>query len=134
MRLVVMHERIHLPSGRVLWYPGLKNHARKVGHREDWQFGTKTSAGGGKVVENIAQAVARDVLWAQMVRIRHRLGDHARPVLRVHDEGVFLVREPEHGPWAKQVVEEEMAIPPDWLAGAPLAAEAAVATSWAECK
>ena len=139
MRFTVMHERIHLPSGRVLWYPGLKNHARKVARREDWRFGTQASTDGGrvyggKVVENIVQAVARDVLWAQTARIGRRLEGRARAVLRVHDEAIYLVPNPADAPFVKGVVEEEMAKAPDWLAGAPITASAASGASWADCK
>ena len=124
-------ERIHLPSGRVLWYPDLRNEDRRPTH-EKWAM-RRGKVYGGKVVENIVQAVARDVLWAQMARIRARVGHVARCVLRIHDEAVMLCRE-QDAPFVKGVMEEEMVVTPDWIPGLPLAVEAATGDTWLDAK
>jgi hypothetical protein len=71
---------------------------------------------GGKLTENITQAVARDVFAHQVVEI-HKNG--WRNLFSVHDEAVLEVK----GVTAKDV-EEVMGHCPDWIPGLPVAAEA----------
>ena len=72
---------------------------------------------GGKLVENVTQAAARDVFGEQLVRM-DRLG---WPILfTCHDEAVLEV---DQSVTARDV-EHEMAYCPEWLKGCPIAAEA----------
>lgn len=72
---------------------------------------------GGKLCENITQAVARDVLGEQIVT----MDDKGLPSLfTVHDEGIFEVDQ--H--ITAQDIEREMSQCPEWMPGCPIAAEA----------
>jgi DNA polymerase len=76
---------------------------------------------GGKLVENITQAVARDIMAEAMLRLeRHGFN----PVLTVHDE---VVGEVVLSRWDLDEAEEEfarlLAQTPDWATGCPVAVE-----------
>jgi len=73
---------------------------------------------GGKVVENITQAVARCVVGEQMLRISKKY----KVVLTVHDAVTCVVREEEIEE-AVAYVEECMKWRPDWCLTLPLNCE-----------
>jgi DNA polymerase len=79
--------------------------------------GKRRETYGGKLTENLVQAVSRDVFGEQLVRME----DHGLPALfSVHDEAVL---ECDASVTAKDI-EHEMSHCPDWLAGCPIGAEA----------
>ena len=106
--------RCRLPSGRVLTYWGarLDNDGSLcfMGQNQTTRKWEKTSTWGGKLVENIVQAVARDCLAVALVRL-----DEAgyNIVFHVHDE--IIVEAPEGSRW--QDVAEIMGEPIDWAPG-----------------
>jgi DNA polymerase len=121
-----------LPSGRAIHYPAARIEEVVPAYTARLGLESKprptvvyTSARGprqlygGLLAENAAQATARDVLAAAIVRLE-RIGYPV--VLHVHDEVVAEVE-------AQRVVEleqfaETVAHPPDWAAGLPIAVEA----------
>lgn len=115
---------IDLPSGRSLSYA--KPHivegkygdaVAHFGLGENKQWG-RIEAYGGKWVENIVQAVARDLLAVSMIRLE-RAGYPI--VMHVHDEVVLEVPAEEED--ALQVVETVMGQPVSWAPGLPLEAD-----------
>jgi DNA polymerase bacteriophage-type len=112
-----------LPSGRLLWYymPDIRDMPEKKERvtymavdSQTKQF-TRVSTYGGSLVENITQAVARDILAAAMLRLE-AAGYHI--VLTVHDEIVCET--------ARGTVEEFKRIMcelPEWAKGCPITAE-----------
>ncbi len=72
---------------------------------------------GGKLTENITQAVARDLMAAAMLRL-HKRG--YRILLTVHDE---IVAERAEGSGSIGEVIDLMTTVPDWAKGCPIAAE-----------
>lgn len=84
---------------------------------------------GGKVVENIVQALARIVVAEQMVTI----GQRYKTVLQVHDEIVIMVDEHE-AEEALEFVQQVMKTPPTWAPDLPVNCEAHVGASYGECK
>jgi DNA polymerase len=84
---------------------------------------------GGKVVENIVQAVARIVVTDQMVEISKRY----KVVLQVHDEVVIMCDEDE-AEEAKAFVMGVMSTPPAWAAGLPVACEADIGKTYGDAK
>jgi DNA polymerase bacteriophage-type len=74
---------------------------------------------GGKLVENIIQAIARDVLADSMLRL-DRLGYDI--VMHVHDEIVMEVRD-KHAEQALKDVSDELGQEVAWARGLPLKAE-----------
>lgn len=97
--LKVQHNRIRLPNGMYLNYPGLKVEEDERGRPQFsyWDGDYWTNLYGGKLVENITQALAKIVIGQNMLDIqkylkenRDRFGVHARVVLTVHDEVLAL--------------------------------------------
>ena len=119
-----------LPSGLWQRYEGL----RKVDDGQSVQYEYNTRKGvvkiyGGKIVENICQAVARCVIAEQMLRISKRY----RVVLTVHDAIACIAPEAEAAE-AQQYVEECMRWRPAWAATLPLNCESGMGKSYGDCK
>jgi DNA polymerase len=83
---------------------------------------------GGKVVENVVQALARIVVGEQMLHIAKRY----RPVLTVHD-AVACVAPAEDAFTAQAYVEECMRKVPSWAEGLPVNCESGVGKNYGEC-
>jgi len=109
-------ERVVLPSGLALRYPGLSNTPNERGVQ--WTYGENRKLYGGKLTENIVQAVARCVMTDGMLRIQQRYPC----VLTVHDEVVVAVPESETED-AKTWVLAQMTMEPKYMPGIPLTAE-----------
>lgn len=113
--------RIRLPSGRCLCYPapaiepdGRISYMGMHQYTKQWQ---RLYTYGGKLAENVTQAVARDVLCHGM----KLADDHGFPViLTVHDEIVCEVLD-EGAPCVDSLV-HWMTRVPEWAHGLPLAA------------
>lgn len=119
------HNRLVLPSGRSIWYRYAASHvdqnnpdrvdrrtfigkSQGVGHH-------RTDTHGGKLTENITQAVARDVLFWLMMKIE-AAGLPGRIVLHVHDEVVLEVPE-KHADEVFTAVKDLMSQTPEWAPG-----------------
>lgn len=132
--LVFMHEKIKLPSGLYLHYHDLQN---KDGQ---WWFthgGKPKYLYGGKLLENIVQALARICVMDTAVNVRRRVmaegHDDIRLNLQVHDELVYIT--PSHqAAWLRDMVIEEMCKPPSWGVDIPLDAEGDFGQSYGACK
>lgn len=116
-----------LPNNMTLGYKGL----REV---EEGKFVYKRRKDevfiyGGKVVENICQAVARCIIGEQMIRISRKY----RVALTVHDSIVCVVKEDDAEAALKHIT-ESMHWVPKWANGLPLGCEASYAKSYGDCK
>ena len=89
-------------------YAGVNQYSRKWGRIDTYS---------GKIVENITQAVARDVMASSMVAIEK--AGYAI-VLTIHDE--ILAEAPDEPQYNAEHLAELMAEAPDWADGLPLAA------------
>ena len=113
-----------LPSGRKLCYMRPDFTTNRFGNRSLCYMGvgenkkwTSIETYGPKLVENIVQAIARDLLALAMLRLRNA---GYEIVMHIHDEAVLEV------PIGESSVEEICAImgeAPDWAAGLPLRAD-----------
>lgn len=120
---------IKLPSGRKIFYPGPYLKQNQLGKNalhfrtlvgSKW---TSTSTYGGKLVENITQAVARDCLavalrnlvWDGGTFFKWRFGNFFVPLMHIHDEIVSEV--PESMTDALDVAIREMCKPISWAPG-----------------
>ncbi|MGD9649030.1 MAG: DNA polymerase, partial [Pirellulales bacterium] len=116
---------IELPSGRCLHYQGARLEQR------DTPFGPKPtiifdspnqpakSTYGGRLVENVVQAICRDLLANSLVQCE---AAGLSTVLHVHDETVLEVPA-EQAPEALHKLIKLMTTPPAWADGFPLEAE-----------
>lgn len=122
--LIFRKGEIVLPSGLSLKYPDLTAVPDERG-RIQWVYGKdKKKLYGGKIVENIVQAVARCVMTDGMLRIQKRYP----VVLTVHDEAVALVPEDE-AESAYNFMIDCMTASPKYMPGIPLAADG----GWGKC-
>jgi DNA polymerase len=125
-------ESILLPSGLSLKYPKLTAEPDEKG-RIQWSYGadekSRRKLYGGKIVENVVQAVARCVMTDGMLRIQKRYSC----VLTVHDEVVCLVPEDE-AVEAEAWVLEQMIKEPSYMPGIPLDAETGCNKRYGEAK
>lgn len=83
---------VRLPSGRRIYYPDLVK--QRDNGKSEWWYGngrSKARIYAGKGVENLVQALARDVIAEHAVKFFKDTG--YRPALTVHDELVYCVPE-----------------------------------------
>ena len=119
-----------LPNGLPLRYDMLRKVSDPQG-KTQYEYKTRmgwTKIYGGKVVENLCQALARCVIAEQMIKI----GKRYKTVLTVHDAVASLARK-EEADVAQAYVEECMRWTPAWANGLPLNCESGVAESYGEC-
>mgnify|MGYP001191813418 CR=1 FL=1 len=117
-----------LPSGLYISYPQLHRVFDSGRHR--WQYKDDTGLVdlyGGKLVENVCQALARIIVMYQMLRIARKLPTK----LTVHDSVVALAREEEVDA-ARAYVEECMRWVPAWAKGCPINCESGVGRNYGE--
>ncbi len=119
-----------LPNGLPLRYASLRKDIDAQG-KAQYAYQTRmgwTKIYGGKVVENVCQALARCVIAEQMLKI----GKRYKTVLTVHDAVACIARK-EEADVARAYVEECMRWTPAWATGLPLNCESGVAESYGEC-
>lgn len=125
---------IQLPSGRKLFYqkPEIKRKTVRKANGEHFETDsiiywgmeqtrktwTRLDTYGGKLTENIVQAISRDLLALAMLR----LDDHYKIVMHVHDE---VVIELDRTPYATQlgIIEQIMSQVAPWALDLPLSAD-----------
>jgi DNA polymerase I-like protein with 3'-5' exonuclease and polymerase domains len=125
---------IKLPNGMYIKYPNLRATQKDDGGTElvyDTKRGKATIPNriyGGKVVENVCQALARIIIGKQMLLVAKKY----KVVMTVHDAIACVV--PEHQvETAQEFVEMCMKIRPDWALDLPLSCEAGHGRSYGEC-
>ncbi|MEI1258344.1 DNA polymerase [Blautia sp. JLR.GB0024] len=94
------------PKGESITYAGVEQQTKRWGRLETW---------GGKLVENIVQATARDCLAATMMQVS-RMG--YRIVMHIHDE--IIVDAPVNDTHALDNIIRVMAQEISWASGLPL--------------
>ena len=125
---------IILPNGLRLKYPNLRLHETEEGKTEivyDTKKGKATIPNriyGGKVIENVCQALARIIIGEQMLMIAKRY----RVVMTVHDAIAIIVPKAE-AEVAKEYVELCMRLRPQWALELPLNCEAGYGASYGDC-
>ncbi len=130
--LVVDLLGIRLPNGMYIRYPGLRSEMDPALGKEEIVYDAKKGRAtiknriyGGKVVENVCQALARIVIGEQMLMVARRL----RVVMTVHD-AVGALAKSEEADEARKFVEDCMRIRPKWAAGLPLNCESKMGASY----
>jgi DNA polymerase len=132
--LVEGRKGIKLPNGLYIKYPNLRTQLNERGKQEmvyDSKRGKATIPNriyGGKVIENVCQALARIVIGEQMLRVAKKY----RVVMTVHDAIGCIVPEAE-ADTSKEYVELCMRLRPEWAMDLPLNCEAGVGKSYGDC-
>jgi DNA polymerase len=125
---------IRLPNDLLIKYPNIRKVQQEDGKSEllyDTKKGRSfipTRIYGGKVVENLCQALARIVIGGQMLMIAKKY----RVVMTVHDAVACIVPEGE-AELAKEYVELCMRLRPEWAQDLPLNCESGYGHSYGEC-
>jgi len=114
-----------LPNGYFLTYKGLRKNRTEYVYKSRTGY---TRIYGGKVVENLCQALARCVIGEQMVRMSKKY----RVVLTVHDAVACIVPEAE-ALEAQKYIESCMRWTPEWATELPLNCESGIGKSYGEC-
>lgn len=122
---------IQLPSGTRLYYPDMRREKGEKG----WDYSYIDREGKKRkriystlLVENIVQAVARDILAWQMVQI----GKKWPVVGMVHDELIAMAPESKKGDCLDDV-ESIMKQTPEWATGCPVTCEGSAAQRYGNC-
>jgi DNA polymerase I-like protein with 3'-5' exonuclease and polymerase domains len=125
--ITIPHESaLLLPSGLLLRYGNLQ--ASQTDKGFEYSYETRRGRNriyGGKVVENVCQALARCIIGEQMLEIAKKY----KVVLTVHDSIVCCVRD-EEVPEAVAHVEQSMRTAPRWAEALPLDCEVEVGKSY----
>jgi len=119
-----------VPSGLKIFYPELRGAKSEMG----FEYSYKVRRGrkklyGGKVIENVCQAIARCIIGEQMLRINKKY----KVVLTVHDSIVCCVPD-EEVTEAQAYVEKCMRWTPDWAEGLPVDCESGTGKSYGDCE
>jgi DNA polymerase len=123
---------IRLPNGLYLKYPNLRAEENPETYKLEYVYDQKkgratlkTRIYGGKMVENVCQALARIVIGEQMLMVARRL----QVVMTVHD-AVGCIAPVEEAEDARLFVEQCMRIQPKWATGLPLNCESKMGASY----
>jgi DNA polymerase len=121
---------IILPNGLPILYDGLFAEQGPKGYEYFYKTRTgPTRIYGGKVVENVVQALARIIVALQMLKIAKRY----KVVLTVHDSVVACVPVAE-AEEARAYIEACMRWVPKWATGLPVNCESGVGASYGSCE
>jgi len=126
---------ILLPNGLRLKYPNLRLREDEESGKVEVVYDTKKGKAvipnriyGGKVIENVCQALARIVIGEQMLQIAKKY----KVVMTVHDAIAVVVPKAE-ADTAKEFVEMCMRMRPKWAPELPLNCEAGYGGSYGDC-
>ena len=121
-------ECLHLPNGMVLSYPGLSMR----GGSYVYTFGKEVRyLYGGKLAENIAQALARIIMTTAELRL-FKAG-RLRAALSVHDELIYVVLE-KHAKAVASALTAALRAPVKWMPQLPVNCEVGVGDNYHGCK
>jgi DNA polymerase I-like protein with 3'-5' exonuclease and polymerase domains len=121
---------LELPSGMLLRYEDLSGEQGEMGIEYTYKTRRgRTRIYGGKVIENVCQALARCIIGYQMLEVSKRY----KVVLTVHDSIVCCVPD-EEVTGARNYVETCMRMIPQWAADLPIDCESGVGKSYGDCE
>jgi len=125
---------IELPNGLYVRYPNLRNETDEEGNTEtvyDTRRGRAILPNriyGGKVIENICQALARIVIGEQLLRVSQKY----KVVMTVHD-AIGCIAPEDEVEQAMEFVEKSMRVRPTWASDLPLDCEGGWGESYGTC-
>jgi len=125
---------IRLPNGLYVKYPNLRKMRNEQG-KDEYVYDTKKGKAvvpnriyGGKVIENVCQALARIIIGEQMLQVAKKY----KVVMTVHDAIACVIPEQE-AEAGQEYVEMCMKMRPKWALDLPLSCESGVGKSYGEC-
>ena len=125
---------IRLPNGLYIKYPNLRKQTNDDG-KDEYVYDTKRGKTtipnriyGGKVVENVCQALARIIVGEQMLHIARKY----KVVMTVHDAVACIVPDAE-AQTGQEFVEMCMRMRPKWAQDLPLNCESGIGKTYGDC-
>jgi DNA polymerase len=126
---------ILLPNGLYMKYPNLRWSEREEGGKPEFVYDIKKGRAlipnrlyGGKLIENVCQALARIIIGDQMLLVAKKY----KVVMTVHDAIACLVPEAE-AETGQEFVEMCMRVRPSWCLELPLNCESGKAQTYGGC-
>jgi DNA polymerase len=126
---------VKLPNGLYLKYPNLRVREDEKTGKVEVVYDTKKGKAvipnriyGGKVIENVCQALARIIIGEQMLRIAKKY----RVVMTVHD-AIAVVAPKAEAATAQEYIELCMRLRPKWALELPLNCESGYGDSYGDC-
>ena len=119
--------KIHLPNGLALHY----NNLRFEGGKLTYDSRTTESTWGGRITENVVQALSRIIVTDAMLRIQADKTLQAEVVLTVHDE-IVLISQANNPDATMDKLIAHMCKPPGWALNIPLDAEGGYDVSYSK--
>ena len=123
-----------MPNKLLIKYPNLRKQLGEDGKQEmvyDTRRGRAVIPNriyGGKVIENVCQALARIVIGEQLLRVAKKY----KVVMTVHD-AIGCIAPEEEAEEAMAFVEKAMKVRPTWALDLPLDCEGGFGVSYGEC-
>ena len=136
IKLKCKDNKIYLPNGMYVNYPNLRKSGNEFLY--DSRYGPNKIYG-GKVIENVVQALARIVVFDQMAKIDQAFRKLDTPARRhkvcltVHDEIVAVVPK-DYVEEAQHFMGKMMLQTPSWCPDLPVSFEADSGESYGDCK
>jgi DNA polymerase I-like protein with 3'-5' exonuclease and polymerase domains len=125
---------IRLPNGLYIKYPNLRKLRSEQG-KDEYVYDTRKGKAvipnriyGGKVIENVCQALARIIIGEQMLQVAKKY----KVVMTVHDAIACIIPEQE-AEAGQEYVEMCMKMRPKWAQDLPLSCEAGMGASYGDC-
>jgi DNA polymerase len=125
---------IRLPNGLYVKYPNLRKMRNEQG-KDEYVYDTRKGKAivpnriyGGKVIENVCQALARIIIGEQMLQVAKKY----KVVMTVHDAIACVIPEQE-AEAGQEYVEMCMKMRPKWAQDLPLSCESGMGRSYGEC-
>ena len=125
---------IRLPNGLYIKYPNLRKQTNDDG-KDEYVYDTKRGKTtipnriyGGKVVENVCQALARIIVGEQMLMIARKY----KVVMTVHDAVACIVPDGK-AQTGQEFVEMCMRMRPKWAQDLPLNCESGIGKTYGDC-
>jgi DNA polymerase len=126
--LAFTQDGIRLPNGTRIQFPKLHRASDGFAYLEGT---TPVNIYGGKVIENVVQALARIIVVDQILDASDEAG--VPYCHMVHDEGLWVVDE-DKADWMLEIAERHMRTAPKWWPDIPLNSEGSCARSYGDAK
>lgn len=126
--LYFSQRKIRMSNGLALHYDNLEYDKGKLTY--DSKYGQETTWG-GRITENVVQALSRNVIADAMLRIDNDKELNANVVLTVHDEIVIISADTNPDATMARLI-NLMCVPPNWAVDLPLAAEGGYDTCYSK--
>jgi DNA polymerase len=124
--LTVEYHALRMPNGMALKYEDLRVTMEGLAYQSR---GKATYTYGGRITENVIQALSRIIITDSMLRLSRR--DRGRVALQVHDEIIIIATNTEPHATMETII-KDMCIAPSWCLDIPLDAEGGFDTSYSK--